>query len=221
MAMLEDVVGPDGTAKRAGLRDLEVAGKTGTAEKWNPEAHRYDGDRFTAWFMGAVPARNPRLVIVAALDEPRRPTHSGGAAAAPLFAEVASAQLVQFGIDTIPQPRNSIPDSPTLVAARASAAPATAAHTAERVDAGSTVGSNRDLPEIMQLGSSVLMPDLTGLSIAQVRKITAETRLVVELSGSGWAVSQEPSPGTVMYGHGPVLRVRFSGRSRPTPDREG
>ena len=221
MAMLEGVVGPDGTAKQAGLRDLAVAGKTGTAEKWNPEAHRYDGDRFTAWFMGAVPAGNPRLVIVAALDEPRRPTHSGGAAAAPLFAEVASAQLVQFGIDTIPQPRKPIPHSPNLVAARTTAAPDTAAHTTERVDSGPTNGANRELPEITQLGSRVLMPDLTGLSIAQVRKITAETRLVVELSGSGWAVSQEPSPGTVMYGHGPVLRVRFSNRTRRTPDTEG
>ena len=85
----------------------------------------------------------------------------------------------------------------------------------------STDAANRDLPEIAQLGESVLMPDLTGLSVAQVRKITAETRLVVEVSGSGWAISQEPSPGTVMYGHGPVLRVRFSSQTRPTPDREG
>jgi len=221
MAMLEGVVAADGTARLAGLRDLRVAGKTGTAEKWDPEAGRYDGDRFTAWFMGAVPADDPRLVIVAALDEPQRPHHTGGAAAAPLFAEVASAQLVQFGIDTLPEPRRPVSAPPTLVAERIAAPLAAVAGAVEPVVAKLPDGLARELPAIAQLGSRVLMPDLTGLSVAEVRKITAETRLVVELTGSGWAVSQEPSPGTVMYGRGPVLRVRFSDRMRRTPDREG
>jgi len=219
MAMLEGVVSGNGTAARAGLRDIEVAGKTGTAVKWDSDAQHYDKNRFTAWFMGAVPARNPRLVIVAALDEPQRPFHTGGAAAAPLFAEVASAQLIQFGIDTIPQQKKLIPEPTTLLALR-SPAPQDPPAAAQAV-AAPTDDADRELPKIAKLGERVLMPDLTGFSVEQVRKITAKIRLVVEVSGSGWAVSQEPSPGTVMYGRGPVLRVRFSDRMRLTPNTEG
>jgi cell division protein FtsI (penicillin-binding protein 3) len=89
LAMLETVTGPDGTGRRAALRGVAVAGKTGTAQKFDPELGRYSDDRLVAWFIGAAPADAPRLVVVAALDEPRRPLHTGGAAAAPPFASPA------------------------------------------------------------------------------------------------------------------------------------
>ncbi len=103
MAMLEEAVGPGGTGQAATLRGVRVAGKTGTAQKLDPATHRYSHDRFRAWFIGIVPADNPRLVILAGLDEPRPPTHTGGSAAAPLFAEVAAAQLSRLGIITQPE----------------------------------------------------------------------------------------------------------------------
>ncbi len=103
MAMLEEAVGPGGTGQAATLRGVRVAGKTGTAQKLDPATHRYSHDRFRAWFIGIVPADNPKLVILAGLDEPRPPTHTGGSAAAPLFAEVAAAQLSRLGIVTQPE----------------------------------------------------------------------------------------------------------------------
>jgi cell division protein FtsI (penicillin-binding protein 3) len=111
LAMLETVVSPTGTGHRAALHGVRVAGKTGTAQKWDAEAGRYSNDRFRAWFLGIVPADDPKLVIVVGLDEPQRPTHSGGRAAAPLFAKVAAAQLARFGIF------ESGPELPTRVAA--------------------------------------------------------------------------------------------------------
>lgn len=102
MAMLEAAVGTGGTGRAAALRGVRVAGKTGTAQKLDPVTHRYSEDRFRAWFIGIVPADDPKLVILAGLDEPRRPTHTGGAAAAPLFAKVAAAQLSRLGIFTEP-----------------------------------------------------------------------------------------------------------------------
>ena len=103
MTMLEEAVGPGGTGQAATLRGVRVAGKTGTAQKLDPATHRYSHDRFRAWFIGIVPADNPRLVILAGLDEPRPPTHTGGSAAAPLFAKVAAAQLSRLGIITQPE----------------------------------------------------------------------------------------------------------------------
>ena len=102
LGMLETVVGPEGTGRRAGLRGIRVAGKTGTAQKIDPDGS-YSQGRYQAWFVGAAPADRPRLVIAAMVDEPRGYIHTGGATAAPLFAKVAAAALVQGGILTEPE----------------------------------------------------------------------------------------------------------------------
>ncbi len=233
MSMLAGVVSHDGTGRDAGLRGVSVAGKTGTAQKWEAEKHRYSSQRFVAWFMGAVPADHPRIVIVAALDEPARPAHTGGASAAPLFARVAAAQLTEFGIHTVPQrpvaPRVEAAEvliaevetperieMPIPAAAEAAFEPPSAA-------APALAAAPRKLPEIERLGGSIFLPDLTGLSVAEVRKITAGDALTVEITGSGWVVSQDPSPGTVLQRDGQPLRLRLSNgaRNRSTLGREG
>jgi cell division protein FtsI (penicillin-binding protein 3) len=102
LGMLETVVGPEGTGRRAGLRGIQVAGKTGTAQKMEPDG-RFSQHRYQAWFAGAAPADAPRFVIVAMVDEPRGFVHTGGATAAPLFARVAAAALARDGILTEPE----------------------------------------------------------------------------------------------------------------------
>jgi cell division protein FtsI (penicillin-binding protein 3) len=103
-AMMEQVVSPIGTGRLAGLHGVRVAGKTGTAQKLDRENGRYHTDRFVAWFIGIVPADDPKLVIVAAVDDPVGPRHTGGTVAAPLFAEVAAGHLLHMGIYTRPEP---------------------------------------------------------------------------------------------------------------------
>jgi len=102
--MMRTVVSPEGTGRLAGLDGVAVAGKTGTAQKLDTRLGRYSRDRYIAWFMGAVPADDPELVIVVAIDEPQGYPHSGGYVAAPVFARVASAQLARRGIVTQPAP---------------------------------------------------------------------------------------------------------------------
>jgi len=116
LRMLEGVVSSTGTGRRAGLEGLRVAGKTGTAQKFDRKLNRYSKSRYIAWFMGAVPADDPRIVVVAQLDEPKGQAHGGGDVAAPLFARVAAGQLAHLGIITQPKP---IPAAPrqTLLAA--------------------------------------------------------------------------------------------------------
>jgi cell division protein FtsI (penicillin-binding protein 3) len=101
LAMLETVVGPEGTGRRAGLRDIRVAGKTGTAQKLDPDGS-YSTTRYQAWFVGAAPADRPRVVVAAMVDEPRGYIHTGGATAAPVFARVTAAALARDGILTEP-----------------------------------------------------------------------------------------------------------------------
>ena len=95
LAMMERVV-EDGTGRRAALPGVRVAGKTGTAQVLDPRTGRYTR-RYDAWFVGVVPADAPELVIAVLVEEPRHP-HTGGAVAAPVFAEVARGELLRRGL---------------------------------------------------------------------------------------------------------------------------
>jgi cell division protein FtsI (penicillin-binding protein 3) len=216
LAMLEGVVGPEGTGGRAALAGVRVAGKTGSAQKLDAASGQYAADRFTAWFVGAVPADAPRLVIVVALDEPRRPQHTGGAAAAPVFARVAAAQLARFGIATRPL---SPPAAPPVLLAEAPPAPRRAPAREKAPPVGSAPPPARRL-EIARIEDRVLLPDFRGFTVAEVRQIAASSQLAVSISGSGRAIAQEPPPGTVLaIGSAPV-RVRFQPGSGAGDGRE-
>ncbi len=89
-AMLEDVVGRDGTGRRAAVAGYRVAGKTGTVHK--VVRGRYV-DRYRALFAGFAPASRPRLAAVVVIDEPRRQGYHGGEAAAPVFGELMTEAL--------------------------------------------------------------------------------------------------------------------------------
>ncbi|MCR9097545.1 MAG: penicillin-binding transpeptidase domain-containing protein [bacterium] len=115
--MMQTVVSAEGTGRLAALDGVRVAGKTGTAQKLDVEAGRYSNSRYVAWFMGVVPADDPEIAIVVAVDEPKGALHSGGGIAAPLFARVAAAQLARRGIVTHPAPIPAAP-VPTLLAER-------------------------------------------------------------------------------------------------------
>jgi cell division protein FtsI (penicillin-binding protein 3) len=84
--MLSDVVA-SGTGQSAKIQSLTVAGKTGTAQKLEPDGRRYSHSRFVASFVGFGPVPDPRFVIVVCMDEPR-PIYYGGVVAAPMFKRV-------------------------------------------------------------------------------------------------------------------------------------
>ena len=88
--MMELVIGPGGTAERAAIAGVRVAGKTGTAQK--VEDGHYSSDHWLSSFAGFLPADDPRLVIVVVIDEPRE-HHYGGVVAAPVFQRIAEASL--------------------------------------------------------------------------------------------------------------------------------
>jgi len=89
MAMMRDVV-LEGTGTEAAVEGYQVAGKTGTAAKPDPRGG-YSTSRYVASFVGAVPASDPRLVILVTVDEPS--TIWGGTVAAPAFQQIARFAL--------------------------------------------------------------------------------------------------------------------------------
>jgi cell division protein FtsI (penicillin-binding protein 3) len=90
IAMLKNVVA-EGTGTLAAVPGYQVAGKTGTAAKPDPQGG-YSDTRYVASFVGVVPASRPRLVILVSVDEPKGAIW-GGVVAAPAFAEIAKFDL--------------------------------------------------------------------------------------------------------------------------------
>ena len=83
--MLEEAVGEEGTGELAAIPGYRVAGKTGTANRYDADLGRYDG--YTASFVGFTPAEAPRLVVLSVLQNPKN-GHFGGQLAAPVFKDV-------------------------------------------------------------------------------------------------------------------------------------
>ena len=81
-----------GTGKRAAIPGYRVAGKTGTAQKVDPETGTYSSTKFVGSFVGFVPAEDPQLAILVMIDEPQGPAW-GGVVAAPVFRKVAEQAL--------------------------------------------------------------------------------------------------------------------------------
>jgi cell division protein FtsI (penicillin-binding protein 3) len=109
LQLMRDVV-IEGTARRADLRGLDIAGKTGTAEKPGADG-KYDPDVLFSSFAAIFPARAPRYVIVLALDEPQRTAENanlatGGAVAAPAVGRVV-ARITPFLAAQTPAERRS------------------------------------------------------------------------------------------------------------------
>jgi cell division protein FtsI (penicillin-binding protein 3) len=96
-SMLEEVVGPGGTAPNAAIPGYRVAGKTGTADRIvsNGKKGVYSG--FTASFIGYAPAEDPRFVVAVTLQRPIH-GHYGGLLCAPVFKQIMTYALQKYGV---------------------------------------------------------------------------------------------------------------------------
>ncbi len=70
LEMMQKVVSETGTAIRAQVEGIPIAGKTGTAQVARPGGGGYQ-ELYNAVFTGYVPADKPRLCIVVVVNEPR------------------------------------------------------------------------------------------------------------------------------------------------------
>lgn len=180
-AMLTEVVGAeDGTGKNAHIQNVDVAGKTGTAQKFDFTRGVYSSERVRTSFIGFFPSDNPQVVILVILDEPQRDKW-GGVAAAPVFKQIGE-QILNCFITNIretpvfePQKQNNL----QLVSADK-----------PLMNDGSTIEDTTD--------DDSRMPDFRGLTIREALKTAKSRSVELEVSGNGWAVKQFPEPGSVL-----------------------
>ncbi len=94
--MLEGVV-LFGTARRAILDGYTSAGKTGTAQKVDPNTGTYSKTKYVATFAGFAPVNNPAVTIVVTLDSAKG-LHQGGQISAPVFSRIAQQVLAYMNV---------------------------------------------------------------------------------------------------------------------------
>ena len=79
-------------ASGAAIPGYMLAGKTGTAEKADPETGGYSKTKYVASFVGFAPARDPKLLTLVMVDEPQGDIY-GGSVAAPAWRDIMSFSL--------------------------------------------------------------------------------------------------------------------------------
>jgi cell division protein FtsI (penicillin-binding protein 3) len=104
--MLESVVSADGTAPDAQIDGYRIAGKTGTANKYDETTGGYSG--YTASFIGMAPAENPSLVIAVMIHNPVN-GHFGSTVSGPVFKKIMTYALAQ---QKIPPTKSKPPKIP-------------------------------------------------------------------------------------------------------------
>jgi len=101
LRMMREVV-KSGTASFGEVPGYAVGGKTGTADKPNPQGGYYD-DKVIATFAGVFPAHDPEYVLVVTLDEPEEtsgeePRRTAGWTAVPVGAEIIRRAAPLLGL---------------------------------------------------------------------------------------------------------------------------
>jgi len=90
-----------GTGKVAKLDDYTVFGKTGTAQKHDPETGGYSHRHHVCSFICGAPAHDPRVLVLVTVDDPSGPgAHYGGTVAAPTAREILHDALIYLRVPT-------------------------------------------------------------------------------------------------------------------------
>ncbi len=88
----------EGTGKTARTPGYRVGGKTGTAEKIDPETGQRADGKYLVGFIGAVPINDPQIVIYVVVDEPNVDNQANSTYAQILFRSIALEVLPYMGI---------------------------------------------------------------------------------------------------------------------------
>ncbi len=183
-----------GTGKNARIEGYRVAGKTSTAQKADTTGGYYE-DQYYASFVGAVPADDPRVVILVSVDNPEG-GHYGNEVAAPTFARLGQRLMTYYGV---PREDGSVP-TPERIAIEGDDPRVTEGFLAD-------LDVQPNLPGEGRKKFTTGLPDFTGLTLTQALDAAETAKVDLVASGTGIAVGQSVPPGPV--DSGTEVRVHF------------
>ena len=178
-ALLKATTEKGGTGEGAVPAGYEVAGKTGTAQKVDSLLGGYSEDRYTSGFMGFAPDEEPKMVLLIVIDEPQGNNY-GGVVAAPIFKAIMEKALPYL---------NVLPKGTMIVKNELDSAPKKELQGIPPLNEEVRVGKGAE---------TVVMPDLTGLSMRNALTCIEGRGLIIKVSGNGKVIEQVPRPGTVI-----------------------
>jgi cell division protein FtsI (penicillin-binding protein 3) len=178
-ALLKTTTEKGGTGEGAVPAGYEVAGKTGTAQKVDSLLGGYSEDRYTSGFMGFAPDEEPKMVLLIVIDEPQGNNY-GGVVAAPIFKAIMEKALPYL---------NVLPKGTMIVKNEVDSAPKKELQGIPPLNEEVKVGKGAE---------TVVMPDLTGLSMRNALSCIEGRGLIIKVSGNGKVIEQVPRPGSVI-----------------------
>ena len=178
--MLRQVVA-DGTGIEANIAGWEIAGKTGTAQKYING--KYSDSAFISNFVGFFPLNEPQILGAIILDEPDAPMHWGGQGAAVAFKKIIN-RIINMDDKIKPPEKNQ----DTFLTNQYKAQMATKTNTNQFPISLSTKSS----------AETIKVPNLKGKSLKKAIDIINRIGLKIKIEGSGQVVSQKPRPGTIL-----------------------
>jgi cell division protein FtsI (penicillin-binding protein 3) len=180
--MLSNVTAPGGTGKNARVNGFIVAGKTGTAQKVNPDGRGYMKGAYISSFAGFIPANDPKFVIYVALDRPRKGFY-GAQVAAPIFSRVASYAVRKEGLAPVHLSEN------TQISEKRKSIKLDSEKS--RILAGIVEGDI--VSTSLDLG---LVPDVTTMTLREVLRRFSGKEISVKFRGQGVVTGVEPPVGS-------------------------
>ncbi len=195
-----------GTGKLAHLDGWTAAGKTGSAQKIDPDTGRYSPTQLIASFTGFAPINNPAITVLVSLDSPVG-LHEGGQVAAPVFKRITEQVLAYLGT-----PRD-VPVNPKLLHASykmqsgadgAALEDFTPADFSAQPDESPAEADSEIKTNSMQTrapvvtvavdeGGDIAVPDFAGRTMRDVSEMCLRLGLDPVLVGSNLAISQTPA----------------------------
>ena len=221
--LMEGVV-LNGTGTRARLDGWTSAGKTGSAQKIDPNTGRYSPTQLIASFTGFAPINNPAVAILVSLDSPVG-LHEGGMVAAPVFKRVAEQVLPYLEISPdVPgnerlvqaaykkQTQNDAENLEDFTPSDFSLLPEQPEAVSSSVETHSTSnlnpGSHLTLAVTADEDTEISIPDFSGKTMRDVTEMCLRLGLDPVLVGTNLATEQTPAAGSQVR-RGSRITVRF------------
>jgi cell division protein FtsI/penicillin-binding protein 2 len=197
-----------GTAKRAGLENLSVGGKTGTAQKFNTKTKRYYKNKYVSSFIGFGPLENTEYVCGVFINEPAN-GYYGATVAAPVFKAIMEKIMGFDEIQPVMENLNlklvelsgELPAIKGLSLEGAKAILDAKDMEYEVVGEGDLVTAVSSVDGVLRLKvdrpavKTAMVPKLTGLSLREAISKIDLSRINVKIKGSGIVKKQSVKPG--------------------------
>ena len=171
----------EGGGTKAMVEGYHFGGKTGTAEKLDTKNGGYLDGQYIASFIGFGPVEDPKFVVLVAIDDPKKGSIYGGQIAAPVFKNIMAQLVRYYQISPYVKDGAEVASAPSI-----------------------------SLPPVNPSGDgSMVLPNFGGFTYGEVRDWLHKAGLAFKPDGTGIAVSQDESPGSIVKA-GDAITVHFS-----------